>query len=66
MDTVYKIGLDIGSTTIKAVVLSANGKIMFSVYRRHHAKKKKAYRLCCLKYSKKQAMRLSASGLPDR
>lgn len=42
MDTVYKIGLDIGSTTIKAVVLSANGKIMFSVYRRHHAKIKES------------------------
>ena len=30
MDAVYKIGLDIGSTTIKTVVLEPDGSIAFS------------------------------------
>ena len=38
MDAVYKIGLDIGSTTIKTVVLEPDGSIAFSGYRRHHAR----------------------------
>lgn len=33
-----RIGLDIGSTTIKCVVLDENGKILFSDYRRHFSK----------------------------
>lgn len=34
----FRLGIDIGSTTVKAVVLAAkNGKVLFSRYRRHHA-----------------------------
>ena len=37
MDAIYRIGLDIGSTTIKAIVLSPDGDIVFSCYERHNA-----------------------------
>lgn len=37
MEAVYRIGLDIGSTTIKTVVLASDGNVIFSGYRRHHA-----------------------------
>ena len=37
MKTVCKIGLDIGSTTIKVVALSPDGEIIYSCYERHHA-----------------------------
>ena len=33
----YKAGIDIGSTTVKLVVLDEIGKIIFGEYRRHHA-----------------------------
>ncbi len=33
----YSIGIDVGSTTVKAVVLDENEKIVFSDYRRHFA-----------------------------
>ena len=32
-----KIGLDVGSTTIKCVVLDENDQIVFSDYRRHYS-----------------------------
>ena len=32
------LGLDVGSTTIKCVVLDENGNLLFSEYRRHHAR----------------------------
>ena len=32
-----KVGLDIGSTTVKAAVLDSAGKLVFHAYRRHHA-----------------------------
>ncbi|MCK9159727.1 MAG: acyl-CoA dehydratase activase [Bacteroidaceae bacterium] len=35
---IYKIGLDVGSTTVKIVVLDAKGEIVFCNYRRHLAK----------------------------
>ena len=38
MDAVYRIGLDIGSTTIKTVMLASDGSRVFSEYRRHHAR----------------------------
>ncbi len=38
MDAVYRIGLDIGSTTIKTVMLASDGNRVFSEYRRHHAR----------------------------
>ena len=33
----YKAGIDIGSTTVKLVVLDENDQILFGEYRRHHA-----------------------------
>ena len=33
----YRLGIDIGSTTVKLVVTDENGKIIFERYRRHHS-----------------------------
>ncbi len=33
----YRAGIDIGSTTVKLVVLNENNEILFGDYRRHHA-----------------------------
>ncbi len=33
----YRAGIDIGSTTVKLVILDGEGKIIFGEYRRHHA-----------------------------
>ena len=33
----YHAGIDIGSTTVKLVVLDENNEIIFGDYRRHHA-----------------------------
>ncbi len=38
MRSVYRIGVDIGSTTIKAVVLSPEGRVVYTGYERHHAR----------------------------
>ena len=41
--TPYRLGLDIGSTTVKAVVLDPDsGKVLFTRYRRHHAEQAQA------------------------
>ena len=37
MTTSLALGLDVGSTTVKAVVVDSHGQIVFSDYRRHHA-----------------------------
>ena len=37
-----RLGLDIGSTTVKAVVLGADGELLFSRYQRHHAELSRA------------------------
>ena len=34
---IYRAGVDIGSTTVKLVILDENGQILFGEYRRHHA-----------------------------
>ena len=34
-NNIYHIGLDIGSTTVKIVVLNQNHDIIFSDYKRH-------------------------------
>ena len=31
----YRAGIDIGSTTVKLVLLDENGEILFGQYRRH-------------------------------
>ena len=33
----YRAGIDIGSTTVKLVILSEEGEILYGEYRRHHA-----------------------------
>ena len=33
----YRAGIDIGSTTVKLVLLDENGEILFGQYRRHCA-----------------------------
>ena len=33
----YRAGIDIGSTTVKLVLLDENGKILYGEYRRHCA-----------------------------
>ena len=37
METIYTLGIDIGSTTVKIAILDPTFKIMFADYRRHHA-----------------------------
>ncbi|MDR1033575.1 MAG: hypothetical protein LBL41_02245, partial [Bifidobacteriaceae bacterium] len=37
MQKTYAVGLDIGSTTVKIVVLDENNRLLFSRYQRHHA-----------------------------
>ena len=37
MDKVYSLGVDIGSTTVKTVILD-DGKIIWSKYQRHFSK----------------------------
>ncbi len=32
-----KVGIDVGSTTVKVAILDQNNQIVYSVYRRHHA-----------------------------
>ena len=34
---IYRAGIDIGSTTVKLVILDENGKMLYGDYRRHHA-----------------------------
>ena len=38
--TTYKIGVDVGSTTVKCVLLSENNDLLYSVYTRHFSKVK--------------------------
>lgn len=33
----YKLGVDVGSTTVKAVLRAPDGQVVFAEYRRHHA-----------------------------
>jgi len=44
----FRIGIDIGSTTVKVVVLSESGKLLFHAYERHFSKvrEKAAEQLC--------------------
>jgi predicted CoA-substrate-specific enzyme activase len=36
METNYRMGIDLGSTTAKMAIIDTNGQIVFSAYRRHH------------------------------
>lgn len=44
----FNLGIDIGSTTIKCVVLDSNNKIVFSHYMRHHSDIKKTLKTLIL------------------
>ncbi len=37
MTMTYKLGVDIGSTTVKVVILDENNNVLFADYRRHYA-----------------------------
>ncbi len=45
MDVIYKVGIDIGSTTIKIVFVDEQDNIIFSEYQRHNADIKNAFLL---------------------
>ena len=36
-DIIYNLGIDIGSTTIKAIIIDADKQVLFKEYRRHNA-----------------------------
>lgn len=38
-----RVGIDIGSTTVKIAVLDDNNNILFSAYERHYANTRKPY-----------------------
>ncbi len=42
MEGIYNLGIDVGSTTVKAVVLSEDENILYKEYRRHFSDVKKA------------------------
>ena len=37
LENLFKLGIDIGSTTVKVALLDANDKLLFSDYKRHYA-----------------------------
>ena len=37
MNNDYRLGVDIGSTTVKVAVIDQNDQVLFSDYRRHFA-----------------------------
>ena len=37
MSKIYHVGIDIGSTTIKVVILNSNKELIYSKYERHYA-----------------------------
>ena len=41
-DPVYRTGIDIGSTTVKLVILAEDGTLLYGRYRRHHARTREA------------------------
>ena len=41
-DPVCRAGVDIGSTTVKLVILDGDGKLLFGSYQRHHARTREA------------------------
>ena len=48
MKNLLKIGVDIGSTTIKMVVINQKEKVLFKTYRRHLADIRNAFKSCLL------------------
>lgn len=38
MSKIYSLGVDVGSTTVKTVILNDEGRILFSAYQRHFSK----------------------------
>ena len=46
MDKIVRVGVDIGSTTIKMVVLDEDNKLIYKTYRRHMANIRNAFLEC--------------------
>ena len=49
----YRAGIDIGSTTVKLVILDEKARILFSEYRRHHAHTQETLRSLLMEARKK-------------
>ena len=63
----YKAGIDIGSTTVKLVVLDEGNEIIFGDYRRHHAHTQETLRSLLMEASRKLGdcalqMKITGSG----
>ena len=41
---IYSLGIDVGSTTVKTVIIDENSNIIYSEYQRHFSKVKEAVR----------------------
>ena len=42
-NTLHKLGIDIGSTTVKVAILDQEDHLLFSDYERHFAKSRRPY-----------------------
>lgn len=49
---IYRAGIDIGSTTVKLVLLDENDAILYGKYKRHQAHTQKPWRSFCRKRNK--------------
>ncbi len=52
MNQIYRAGIDIGSTTVKLVILGDDDRILFGEYRRHHAHTQQTLRSLLIEASK--------------
>lgn len=52
----YTLGIDIGSTTVKAALLDSNRHLMFGDYRRHHAQIRETLHDIWKRFSQKTEM----------
>ncbi len=50
MEEIFHIGIDIGSTTVKIVVLNSNDEIVYKEYKRHYSDIKKSVKESLSKY----------------
>ena len=50
---IYSLGIDVGSTTVKTVIIDENKNIIHSVYQRHFSKVREAVREQLLEIQKK-------------
>ena len=55
MNKIYKVGIDIGSTTVKVVVVDANDTVLYADYRRHNMNIRATVREALLPFADKNA-----------